>query len=81
MNLESTIVPSILPNQFLVCYLCLNYTLLWHVSNKVGNHQNQHIIQISKFTLNGIFNCIITISDTLKYWWTVKRCSLLICER
>ena len=34
---------------------------------KVGAQINQHIIKINKFALNGIFNCIITISDTLKY--------------
>ena len=34
---------------------------------KVGDQINQHIIKINKFALNGIFNCIITISDTLKY--------------
>ena len=34
---------------------------------KVGDHQNQHIIKINKFALNGDFNCIIAISDALKY--------------
>ena len=36
-------------------------------SSKVGDHQNQHIIKINKFALNGDFNSIIAISDTLKY--------------
>ena len=59
-------------------YSCFSFAIAHHKgfihdvhkytkSIKVGDHQNQHIIKINKFALNGDFNCIIAISDTLKY--------------
>ena len=43
------------------------YDVHKYTKSKVGDHQNQHIIKINKFALNGDFNCIIAISDILKY--------------
>ena len=40
------------------------YWSVQSIQNKVGDQINQHIIKINKFALNGIFNRIITISDT-----------------
>ena len=40
---------------------------------KVGDHQNQHIIKINTFALNGYLNCIIAISDTFKILVDCKR--------
>ena len=45
----------------------MSIQVLNELFTKVGAQINQHIIKINKFALNGIFNCIITISDTLKY--------------